>query len=113
VSHRARSGVAFDADTWAAVLRALKPSAHMLCFGGTRTVHRMTCAIEDAEFEIRDTLMWVYGVAYVRVGAPQPIRRQPEPNREDRSRPHRRYQPAAWPAPRDSRQRGRGSLTTL
>lgn len=38
-----------------------KPGAHLLCFGGTRTFHRMTCAIEDAGWEIRDCIMWVYG----------------------------------------------------
>ena len=43
-----RSGVAFRPETWAAVLRVLKPGAHMLCIGGTRTAHHMTCAIEDA-----------------------------------------------------------------
>ena len=42
-------------------LRVAKPGAHLLCFGGTRTFHRMACAIEDAGWEIRDTIMWVYG----------------------------------------------------
>jgi len=56
--------VAFRPETWAAVLRVLKPGAHMLCFGGTRTQHRMVCAIEDAGFEIRDTLLWVYGSGF-------------------------------------------------
>jgi DNA modification methylase len=46
---------------WDEVLRVLKPGAHLLSFGGTRTFHRMTCAIEDAGFEIRDTIMWLYG----------------------------------------------------
>ena len=44
-----------------AVLRILKPGAHLLAFGGTRTHHRLMCALEDAGFEIRDTLMWLYG----------------------------------------------------
>jgi len=56
--------VAFRPETWAAVLRVLKPGAHMLCFGGTRTQHRMVCAIEDAGFEIRDTLLWVTGQGF-------------------------------------------------
>ena len=59
-----RSGVAFDPDTWRAVLRVLKPGAHLLACGGTRTAHRMTCAIEDAGFEIRDTLCWLYGSGF-------------------------------------------------
>lgn len=45
-------------------LRVAKPGAHMLCFGGTRTFHRLTCAIEDAGWEIRDTIMWVYGSGF-------------------------------------------------
>lgn len=59
-----RTGVAFDPATWAAVLRALKPGAYLAAFGGTRTYHRLTCAIEDAGFEIRDCLMWVYGTGF-------------------------------------------------
>ena len=47
---------------WATeVLRVCKPGAHLLAFGGTRTFHRLTCAIENAGFEIRDCLMWLYG----------------------------------------------------
>jgi hypothetical protein len=45
---------AFDPAFWAEVLRVLKPGAHLVAFGGTRTYHRMVCAIEDAGFEIRD-----------------------------------------------------------
>ena len=45
-------------------LRVSKPGAHLLCFGGTRTFHRMACAIEDAGWEIRDTIMWVYGSGF-------------------------------------------------
>lgn len=57
-------GVAFDLATWAHVLRVLKPGAYMLAFGGTRTYHRIACAIEDAGFEIRDCIMWVYGSGF-------------------------------------------------
>lgn len=57
-------GVAFDPATWAAVLRVLKPGAHLLAFGGTRTFHRMAVAIEDAGFEIRDCVMWMYGTGF-------------------------------------------------
>lgn len=56
-----RSGVAFRPETWAEVMRVCKPGAIMLCFGGTRTYHRMACAIEDAGWEIRDCIMWLYG----------------------------------------------------
>ena len=45
-------------------LRVAKPGAHMLCFGGTRTFHRLACSIEDAGWEIRDTIMWVYGSGF-------------------------------------------------
>lgn len=53
-------GVPFFAE----MLRVLKPGGHLLSFGGTRTYHRMTCAIEDASFEIRDCLMWLYGSGF-------------------------------------------------
>ena len=45
-------------------LRVLKPGGHLLAFGGTRTHHRLTCALEDAGFEIRDCLMWIYGSGF-------------------------------------------------
>jgi site-specific DNA-methyltransferase (adenine-specific) len=56
--------VAFQPETWAEVLRVLKPGAHMVAFSGTRTYHRMACAIEDAGFEIRDQLAWTYGSGF-------------------------------------------------
>lgn len=53
------------AEQWSTtVLRTLKPGGYMLCFGGTRTYHRLACAVEDAGFEIRDCLMWVYGSGF-------------------------------------------------
>jgi site-specific DNA-methyltransferase (adenine-specific) len=55
------SGVAFKTDTWREVLRVMKPGAHLLAFGGTRTWHRLACALEDAGFEVRDTLCWLNG----------------------------------------------------
>jgi hypothetical protein len=58
------SGIAFDPAFWAVIFRALKPGGHLLAFGGTRTYHRMACAIEDAGFEIRDSLHWVYGSGF-------------------------------------------------
>lgn len=52
-------------EQWAAeCLRVLKPGGHLLAFGGTRTYHRMTCAIEDAGFEIRDEITWLYGSGF-------------------------------------------------
>ena len=56
--------VAFRPETWAEVLRVLKPGGHLLAFSGTRTYHRMACAIEDAGFEIRDTIAWLYGSGF-------------------------------------------------
>lgn len=58
------SGVAFQKETWEKVLRVLKPGAYLLAFGGTRTFHRIACAIEDAGFEIRDCIMWLYGSGF-------------------------------------------------
>lgn len=58
------SGVSFDVKTWRAILRVLRPGGYMLCFGGTRTYHRIVCAIEDAGFEIRDCLAWLYGTGF-------------------------------------------------
>lgn len=55
---------AFDPAFWAEVLRVLKPGAHVAAFGGTRTYHRLACAIEDAGFEIRDQLAWTYGSGF-------------------------------------------------
>jgi site-specific DNA-methyltransferase (adenine-specific) len=49
---------------WDAIQRVCKPGALMLAFGGTRTYHRLTCAIEDAGWEIRDCLMWLYGQGF-------------------------------------------------
>ena len=59
-----RSGIAYDVDMWREALRVLKPGGHILAFSGSRTYHRMTCAIEDAGAEIRDSIMWVYGSGF-------------------------------------------------
>ena len=56
--------IAFRPDVWREVYRVLKPGAHLLAFGGTRTYHRMVCAIEDAGFEIRDQIQWLYGQGF-------------------------------------------------
>lgn len=58
------SGIAYDVDMWREVLRVLKPGGHILAFSGSRTYHRMACAIEDAGFDIRDQIMWVYGSGF-------------------------------------------------
>ena len=51
-------------EFWVEALRVAKPGAHLLAFGGTRTFHRLAVAIEDAGWEIRDTVMWVYGSGF-------------------------------------------------
>jgi len=56
--------VAFAAEFWTDVLRVLKPGGHVLAFSGTRTYHRLACAIEDAGFEIRDCVFWHYGSGF-------------------------------------------------
>jgi hypothetical protein len=55
------SGIAYNVEMWRECWRVLKPGGHLLAFGGTRTYHRMATAIEDAGFEIRDMIEWVYG----------------------------------------------------
>lgn len=56
--------IAFRPETWALVLQAVKPGGFLLSFGGTRTWHRMACAIEDAGFIIQDTIAWLYGSGF-------------------------------------------------
>jgi hypothetical protein len=69
-NHRPRFGVSPSQmqhwhEAWAReALRVLKPGGHLLAFGGTRTYHRLACAIEDAGFEIRDCLSWMYGSGF-------------------------------------------------
>jgi len=58
------TGIAYNVELWREVLRVLKPGAHLLSFGGSRTYHRMACAIEDAGFEVRDMIEWVYGSGF-------------------------------------------------
>lgn len=59
-----KSGIAFDPALWAVLLHVLKPGGHLLSCGGSRTYHRMACAVEDAGFEIRDSLQWLYGSGF-------------------------------------------------
>ena len=58
------TGIAYNIDLWAECLRVLKPGGHLLAFSGTRTYHRMAVAIEDAGFEVRDMIEWVYGSGF-------------------------------------------------
>jgi site-specific DNA-methyltransferase (adenine-specific) len=58
------SGIAYNTEVWRQCLRILKPGGHLLAFGGSRTYHRLACAIEDAGFDIRDQIMWVYGSGF-------------------------------------------------
>ena len=58
------NGIAYDMRVWSEVFRVMKPGAYLAAFGGTRTYHRMACAIEDAGFEIRDSLHWIYGSGF-------------------------------------------------
>ena len=58
------TGIAYDVELWRECLRVLKPGGHLLAFSGTRTYHRMAVAIEDAGFEIRDMIEWVYGSGF-------------------------------------------------
>ena len=59
-----KSGIANNAGMWAQCMRVLKPGGHLLAFSGSRTYHRMVCAIEDAGFEVRDQIMWLYGSGF-------------------------------------------------
>lgn len=58
------TGIAYSVELWTEALRVLKPGGHLLAFSGSRTYHRMACAIEDAGFDIRDQIMWVYGSGF-------------------------------------------------
>lgn len=58
------TGIAYSIPMWSECLRVLKPGGHLLAFSGTRTYHRMAVAIEDAGFEVRDMIEWVYGSGF-------------------------------------------------
>ena len=77
------SGIAYNVDLWRECWRVLKPGGHLLAFGGTRTYHRMTVAIEDAGFEIRDSLHWIYGSGFPKG---QDIAKSIDRRRDDRER---------------------------
>lgn len=90
------TGIAFRPETWAEALRIAKPGAHLLAFGGTRTYHRLACAIEDAGWEVRDCLVWAYASGFPKsldvskaidkaAGAERPIT-GPNPNARESQR---------------------------
>jgi len=58
------SGIAYDVTVWQQCYRVLKPGGHLIAFGGSRTYHRLAVAIEDAGFEIRDQIQWIYGSGF-------------------------------------------------
>ncbi len=58
------TGIVFQKETWEKVLKVLKHGGHLLAFNHSRTFHRMAVAIEDAGFQIRDTIMWLYGSGF-------------------------------------------------
>ena len=58
------SGIAYSVELWAECLRVLKPGGHLLAFGGSRTWHRIAVAIEDAGFDVRDSIAWLYGSGF-------------------------------------------------
>lgn len=58
------TGVAYDVTVWVECLRVLKPGGHILAFGGSRTWHRLAVAVEDAGFELRDSIAWIYGSGF-------------------------------------------------
>jgi DNA modification methylase len=58
------SGIAYDVTVWRECLRVLKPGGHLIAFGGSRTYHRLACAVEDAGFQIRDQVLWLYGSGF-------------------------------------------------
>jgi site-specific DNA-methyltransferase (adenine-specific) len=58
------SGIEYNIEAWKKCYEVLKPGGYLLAFGGSRTFHRIACAIEDAGFEIRDTIMWLYGSGF-------------------------------------------------
>lgn len=58
------TGIANSVTMWTEALRVLKPGGHLLAFSGSRTYHRMVCAIEDAGFEVRDQMMWIYSSGF-------------------------------------------------
>ena len=76
------SGIAYNIGLWRHCWRVLKPGGHLVAFGAPRTYHRLTCAIEDAGFEIRDSLHWVFGSGFPKG---QDIAKSIDRHRDDRA----------------------------
>ena len=77
------TGIAFNVQVWEQALRILKPGGHLIAFSGSRTYHRMAVAIEDAGFEIRDQIMWIYGSGFPKsLDVSKAIDRQADVERE-------------------------------
>lgn len=85
---------------WREALRVAKPGAHLLAFGGTRTHHRLMCAIEDAGWEIRDCLGWLYGSGFPKsLDVSKAIDKQAGAEREVVSQQHKKafgYEDRPW-----------------
>ena len=84
------TGIAYNVDLWRHCWRILKPGGHLVAFGAPRTYHRLAVAIEDAGFEIRDSLHWIYGSGFPKG---QDIAKSIDRRRDDRQQV---LQVAAW-----------------
>lgn len=82
-------------EVWTECLRVLKPGGHLLAFAGTRTQHRMAVRIEDAGFEIRDMIAWVYGSGFPKSRNIAKMDMGDDSERWSRSR----WRASRWPAP--------------
>lgn len=98
-----RSGIAYDVSVWSECLRVLRSGGHLLAFGGSRTYHRLVCAIEDAGFEIRDQIQWIYGSGFPKsldvskaIDAAQGLRRERVPNGRAASNHYSTYAQDQW-----------------
>lgn len=76
------SGIAYNVEMWAHCWRVLKPGGHLVAFGAPRTYHRMAVAIEDAGFEIRDSMHWIFGTGFPKG---QDIAKSIDRRRDDRA----------------------------
>jgi hypothetical protein len=93
------TGVAFDVDLWREALRVLKPGGNLAAFGASRTSHRLAVAIEDAGFEIRDTiLVWMYGQGQAKgTDVSRELRKAGSPAASDAAGFHTNLKPAHEP----------------
>ncbi len=97
-----KDNIAASVVFWREVLRVLKPGGHLLAFGGTRTYHRMVCAIEDAGFECRDSIHWIYGSGFPKsINVSKVLDKAADAERKvigynaARARPNRQYEAGA------------------